>query len=65
MYADPRDAWQNLEVFQERYNQARPYWALVAANPASAPARVLTPHEVYVQGHRVNRGKTRKGCGRG
>ena len=25
-----------------------------AADPASASARVLTPHEVYVKGHKVN-----------
>jgi putative transposase len=54
LYADPRDARGKLEIFQERYNQARPHWALVAAEPASAPARILTPHEVYVRGCRVN-----------
>jgi putative transposase len=54
LYADPMDARQKLDLFRERYNQARPHWALVAADPAGAPARVLTPHEVYVQGYRVN-----------
>ena len=53
-YDDPRDARQKLELFMERYNQARPHWALVAAEPATAPARVLTPHEVYVQRNAVN-----------
>lgn len=53
-YDDPRDARQKLEWFKERYNQARPHWALAAADPTTAPARVLTPHEVYVQEHRVN-----------
>lgn len=54
LYADPCDARQKLEIFQERYNQARPHWALVAAEPQTAPARVLTPHEVYVRGCKVN-----------
>jgi transposase InsO family protein len=54
LYADPRDARQKLEIFHERYNQARPHWALVAAEPQAAPARILTPHEVYVQGCKVN-----------
>lgn len=54
LYADPWDARQKLEIFRERYNQARPHWALVAADRASSPARVLTPHEVYVDGHKVN-----------
>lgn len=54
LYADPQDARCKLALFQERYNQARPHWALVAAEPADAPARVLTPHEVYVAGCRVN-----------
>lgn len=54
LYADPRDARQKLEIFHERYNVARPHWALVATEAASAPAPVLTPHEVYVNGHRVN-----------
>jgi len=54
LYADPRDARQKLEIFRERYNQARPHWALVAADAATAPARVLTPHEVYVDGNEVN-----------
>ena len=53
-YDDPRDARQRLELFQERYNQARPHWALAAAEPGTAPAPVLTPHEVYVQRHTVN-----------
>lgn len=39
--------------FHERYNQARPHWALVAANPATAPARILTLQEVHVQGYAV------------
>jgi putative transposase len=54
LYADPRDARQKLEIFHERYNQARPHWALAAAEPQAAPARILTPHEVYVQGCKVN-----------
>ncbi len=54
LYADPRDARQKLEIFHERYNQARPHWALVAAEPQAAPARILTPHEVYVRGLKVN-----------
>ena len=54
LYADPWDARQKLEIFRERYNQARPHWALVAADAATAPARVLTPHEVYVNGYQVN-----------
>ncbi len=54
LYADPRDARQKLEIFHGRYNQARPHWALLAAEPHTAPARVLTPHEVYVQGCTVN-----------
>jgi transposase InsO family protein len=54
LYADPREARQKLDIFHERYNRARPHWALVAADPATAPARVLTPHEVYVNGHKVN-----------
>lgn len=48
------DAREKLDLFRERYNQARPHWALVAADAAGVPARVLTPHEVYVQGYRVN-----------
>jgi transposase InsO family protein len=54
LYADPRDARQKLDLFHERYNHARPHWALIAAEPHAAPARVLTPHEVYVQGCKVN-----------
>jgi len=54
LYADPRDARQKLGLFHERYNQARPHWALVATDPASAPAGILTPHEVYAKGHKVN-----------
>jgi putative transposase len=54
LYADPRDAGQNLEHLHERYNQARPHWALIAAEPQTAPARILTPHEVYVRGCKVN-----------
>ena len=54
LYDDPRDARQKLGVFHERYNVARPHWALAAVDPATAPARVLTPKEVYVDGHRVN-----------
>jgi hypothetical protein len=53
-YDDPRDAREKLELFKERYNQARPHWALAAAEPTTAPARVLTPHEVYGQGYKVN-----------
>ena len=53
-YDDPRDAHGMLDLFKERYNPARPHWALPAADPATAPARVLTPHEVYVQQQRVN-----------
>lgn len=54
LYADPRDARQKLELFHERYNQARPHWALAAAEPHAAPARVLTPREVYVRSCKVN-----------
>jgi len=54
LYADPRDARQKLACYHERYNQARPHWALVAAEPEAAPAPVLTPHEVYVHGYKVN-----------
>jgi len=63
LYADPRDARQKLAVFHERYNQARPHWALVAAEPSAPlgacdpsqpPARILTPYEVYVRGYKVN-----------
>jgi transposase InsO family protein len=62
-YADPRDARQKLEAFHERYHQARPQWALVAAEPPAPvgtydpgrpPARLLTPHEVYVRRYKVN-----------
>ena len=53
LYDDPRDARQKLEIFRERYNRARPHWALQPADPASTPARVLTPHEVYVDGYEV------------
>lgn len=52
-YDDPRDARQKLAIFQERYNEARPHWALVAADPTTAPARVLMPHEVYVKNYQV------------
>lgn len=54
LYADPRDARQKLEVFHERYNVARPHWALRAAESAKASAAVLTPKEVYIDGHQVN-----------
>ena len=54
LYADPWDARGKLSLFQERYNVARPHWALVAADPASAPGQVLTPHEVYMKGNKVN-----------
>ena len=54
LYADPWEARRKLEIFRERYNQARPHWALAAADAAAAPARVLTPHEVYVNGYEVN-----------
>ena len=53
-YADPWDARQKLELFHERYNLARPHWALAAADPSTAPARILTPFEVYVKGYKVN-----------
>ena len=53
-YDDPRDARQKLAIFRERYNKARPHWALVAADPSMAPARVLMPHEVYVKDCKVN-----------
>lgn len=48
LYADPGDARQKLASYLERYNRARAHWALVAAEPDIAPARVLTPHEGYV-----------------
>ena len=51
---DPYDVRQKLELFKERYDQARPHWELVAAEPPTVPARVLTPHEVYVQRHTVD-----------
>ncbi len=54
LYADPHDARQKLAIFHERYNEARPHWALRAADPASAPARILSPYEVYVKGYKVN-----------
>lgn len=54
LYADPHDARGRLAIFRERYNQARPHWALRPADPATAPARVLTPHEVYVKDCKVN-----------
>ena len=54
LYADPRDARHKLACYHERYNQARPHWALVAAEPNAAPAGVLTPHEVYAKGYKVN-----------
>ncbi len=54
LYADPVDARQKLEIFRERYNQARPHWALAPADLATAPARVLTPHEMYVNGYEVS-----------
>ncbi len=53
-YDDPADARQKLASYHERYNEARPHWALVAADPATAPARILTPHEVYVKGYAVH-----------
>lgn len=53
LYDDPADARQKLASYHERYNEARPHWALVAADPATAPARILTPHEVYVKGYAV------------
>jgi hypothetical protein len=49
LYDDPADGRRKLADFHERYNGARPPWALVAANPAAAPGRILTPHEVYVK----------------
>jgi transposase InsO family protein len=54
LYDDPADARVKLAMYHERYNVARPHWALVAANPATAPARILTPCEVYVKGYAVN-----------
>ncbi len=54
LYADPRDGREKLDLYRERYNLARPHWALVAADPTAAPARVLTPYEVYVKGFQVN-----------
>ena len=54
LYADPFDAGQQLSRFHDRYNVARPHWALAAADPTNAPVQVLTPYEVYVDGHTVN-----------
>jgi putative transposase len=63
VYADPWDASQKLAVFHERYNVARPHWALVAAetpappgatDPSRPPAHILSPYEVYVKGYKVN-----------
>jgi transposase InsO family protein len=54
LYDDPADARQKLAAYHERYNLARPHWALVAADAATAPARILTPYEVYVKGVAVN-----------
>ena len=54
LYEDPRDARGKLALFHERYNVARPHWALAPADPMIAPARVLTPYEVYVKGYKVN-----------
>ena len=48
-----RDARQELEIFRERSNQARPDWALQPVDPGNAPARALTPHEVYVDGYQI------------
>jgi hypothetical protein len=49
-----RGARVKLAAYHERYNEARPHWALVATDPATAPARILTPYEVYVKGYAVN-----------
>jgi transposase InsO family protein len=54
LYDDPADARVKLAAYHERYNGARPHWALVAADPGVAPARILTPYEVYVKGYAVN-----------
>ncbi len=54
LYDDPADARVKLAAYHERYNGARPHWALVAADPAAAPAGILTPCEVYVKGYAVN-----------
>jgi len=54
LYQDPHHARGRLALFHERYNLARPHWALCAADAATAPAAVLTPYEVYVQAHKVN-----------
>jgi hypothetical protein len=43
LYDDPRDAREKLERFKDRYNQARPHLALVAGDPTTVPARILTP----------------------
>ncbi len=48
LYADPCDARAKLAVFHERYNLARPHWALIPSDPTTAPASVLTPHKVYM-----------------
>jgi len=54
LYAAPRDARKELEIFHERYHPARPHGAWVAAEPQIAPARILTPQEVYVRGGKLN-----------
>jgi len=54
LYADPVEAAAKLALFQERYNEARPHWALKAAEPTADQPRVLTPREVYVKGQKVN-----------
>ena len=38
-----------LQVFQRRYNEVRPHWALVPAGGGD----VLTPADVYLHGQAV------------
>jgi len=54
LYADPCNARAKLAVFHERYNLARPHWALIPSDPTTAPAKVLTPHEVYSDNVKVD-----------
>ena len=49
-----RGGAERLELFWERHDLAWAALGLVAAVPAAIPAHVLTPHEVYVNGYKVN-----------
>lgn len=49
LYDSPQDARGKLAAFRERYNRIRPHWAL---EPVSG-GDVLTPYDVYVDGHAI------------